>query len=183
MRADVVDAAVGDQPAADGTRSSDGHVESGAIGHPRGASLAGRFSWSKTTLTHGSACTPLRHTPPRPYPPFPAVPALRSRAPPHPVRKPQCSNQSNLMARGTSHRPPQELAHPPHRLQTTTRHIRHHRHSHPRLTLPLPLNKPQCPKIYFTLLSLRESLFSCARHCQYPHTVTSVSGPQSRIGR
>ena len=96
MRADVVDAAVRDQPAADGTHSSDGRRE-WRDRTARGASLAGRFSWSKTTLTRGSACTPLRRTPPRPYLPFPAVPALRPRAP-HPVRKPQCSNQSNLMA-------------------------------------------------------------------------------------
>ena len=70
MGAGVVSAAVGGQPAADGTHGSDGYVESGAIGHPRGAFLASRFSWSKTTLTHGSACTSLRHAPPQPYPPL-----------------------------------------------------------------------------------------------------------------
>lgn len=97
MGSGVVGAVVGGRPAVDGTRGGDGYVGSGTIGHPRGAFLASRFSWSKTTLTRGSACTPLRRTPPRPYLPFPAVPALRPRAP-HPVRKPQCSNQSNLMA-------------------------------------------------------------------------------------
>ncbi len=67
----------GGQPAADGTHSSDGDVESGTIGHPRGAFLASRFSWSKTTLTHDSACTPIRHPPPQSYPLFSAVPVLR----------------------------------------------------------------------------------------------------------
>ena len=84
----VVGASVCGQPAADGTHSSDGDVESGTIGHPRGAFLASRFSWSKTTLTHGSACTPIRHTPPQPYPPFSAIPVLRPPVPPPPVRKP-----------------------------------------------------------------------------------------------
>ena len=40
----VVGVAVGGQPAADGTHSSDRDVESGVIGHPRGAFLASRFS-------------------------------------------------------------------------------------------------------------------------------------------
>ena len=80
----VVGAAMGGQPAADGTHGSDGYVESGAIGHPRGAFLVSRFSWSKTTLTHGSACTPLRS-----YPRFSAIPALRTPASPPPMRKPQ----------------------------------------------------------------------------------------------
>ena len=63
MGSGVVGAAMGGPPAADGTRGGDGYVESGTIGHPRKAFLASRFPWSKTTLTHGSACTPLRHTP------------------------------------------------------------------------------------------------------------------------
>ena len=58
--------------------------------HQRGAFLASRFSWSKTTLTHGSACTPLRHTPPQSYPPFSAIPALRPPVPPPPMRKLHC---------------------------------------------------------------------------------------------
>ena len=66
MGSGVVGAAVGGPPAADGTRGGDGYVGSGTIGQSRGAFLASRFSWSKTTLTHGSACTPLRHTPPQP---------------------------------------------------------------------------------------------------------------------
>ena len=70
MGAGVVSAAVGGQPAADGTHGSNGYVESGAIGHPRGAFLASRLSWSKTTLTHGSAC-PRSDTPhPSPIHPY-----------------------------------------------------------------------------------------------------------------
>ena len=91
MRADVVGATVSGQPAADGAHSGDGDVESGTIGHPRGAFLAGRFSWSKTTLPHGSACprsdTP-HPTPPRPDLPFPAITTLTARAPSPPMRKP-----------------------------------------------------------------------------------------------
>ena len=89
MRAGVVGAAVGGQPAADGTHSGDGYVDSGTIGHSRGVFLASRFSWSKTTLTHGSACTPLRHTPPRPYQHIPTIPPPRPTAPSPPVKTPQ----------------------------------------------------------------------------------------------
>ena len=110
MRAGVVGAAVGGQPAADGTHSSDGYVESGTIGHPRGAFLASRFSWSKTTLTHGSACTSLRHTPPRPYQHIPTIPPLRPPAPPPPVRKPQwlvgCRGTVRYVPRLISSAPP-----------------------------------------------------------------------------
>ena len=77
MRADVVGATVSGQPAADGAHSGDGDVESGTIGHPRGAFLAGRFSWSKTTLPHGSACP--RSDTPHPGPTCPSPPSQHSR--------------------------------------------------------------------------------------------------------
>lgn len=62
--ADVVGAAVDGRSAADDTYGSSRDVESGMVEYPRRASLASRFPWSKTTRTHGSACTPLRQTPP-----------------------------------------------------------------------------------------------------------------------
>ena len=77
MRAGVVGATVGGQPAADGAHSGDGDVESGTIGHPRGAFLAGRFSWSKATLPHGSACP--RSDTPHPGPTCPSPPSQHSR--------------------------------------------------------------------------------------------------------
>ena len=91
MGSGVVGAVVGGRPAVDGTRGGDGYVGSGTIGHPRGAFLASRFSWSKTTLMHGSACTPLRHTPA----PLLSHPSAQTTSTTTPARKPHYSKRSD----------------------------------------------------------------------------------------
>ena len=58
MRAGVVGAAVGGQPAADGTHSGDGYVDSGTIGHPRGASWGSSGILVETDPAHRSRVHP-----------------------------------------------------------------------------------------------------------------------------
>ena len=94
MRADVIGATMGGQPTADGAHSSDGDVESGTIGHPHGAFLAGRFSWSKTTLTHGSACP--RSDTPHPTPACPSPPSQHSRHQHHHPRRENLSEGESV---------------------------------------------------------------------------------------
>ena len=62
----VMGATVGGQPTADGAHSGDGYARQWHDRTPAQSLLAGRFSWSRTTLPHGSACT--RSDTPSPIP-------------------------------------------------------------------------------------------------------------------
>ena len=89
-RADVVGATVSGQPAADGAHGSDGDVESGTIGQ-RAEPPCGQVFLVENNSAARLRVPPLRHTPPRPDLPFPAITTLRTRAPSPPMRKPRCA--------------------------------------------------------------------------------------------